>query len=198
MIKLPSLAQLKPRERLLAVGSGVVLLLVMLDRLVLSPWSRHGEIVHQEIARMEEALQNHQRLLARKDRVMGKLARYRRYLKPAVADDLHMAALLKEVEEIAAQTNVHVIEIKPLTVEAGEVVTRYALEVRFECKLDAWAEFVYHVEASPALFEVVRAGLSVGEEKPDRLEGYLRVASAAVHAKSARAHADAGSPHAIR
>lgn len=197
-MKLPALAQLKPRERLLAVGSVAVLLLVMLDRLVVSPWSRHGQTVRQEIARMEEALKNHHRLLERKDRVMRKLERYQRYLKPAVTDDLQMAALLKEVEEIATETNVHVIEIKPLTVEAGERVTRYALEARFECKLDAWTEFVYRVEASPSLFQVVRAGLSVREEKPDRLEGYLRVASVAVPAKPARAHADAGSAHAIR
>ena len=35
--RVPSFDQLKPRERLLAAGSGLVLLIVIMDRLVLSP-----------------------------------------------------------------------------------------------------------------------------------------------------------------
>ena len=46
-LALPKLPQLKPRERLLATGSGVVLLMVLLDRLVLNPWLRHAQTVRQ-------------------------------------------------------------------------------------------------------------------------------------------------------
>ena len=37
MIRLPQMMQLKPRERLLALGAGVVFVIVVMDRLVLSP-----------------------------------------------------------------------------------------------------------------------------------------------------------------
>ena len=93
MIQLPRFAQLRPRERLLAVGSGVVLLIVLLDRLVLSPWSRHAHTVRQEIHDMERALQTHQRLLARKERVFEELKRYQQYLQPPIADELQVAEI---------------------------------------------------------------------------------------------------------
>ena len=172
--------QLKPRERLLAVGSGIVLSLVALDRLVLNPWARHAQTVRQDIQRLEASVQTHARLIERRDHVFNELARHQRYLQPAVADDLQMAALLKELEEIATRSGVLVAEIKPLTTEQAEFSKRYALEVRFQATLEQWVAFVFNIEMSPSLYGVVRAGLSVQPEHPDQLEGSLRLESAAL------------------
>ena len=177
MIKLPTLPTLHPRERLLAVGSGVALLIVILDRLVLAPWSRHATTVRAEIRQMETSLVAHERLLSRKGRVMADLKRHQRYLREAIADDLQMAALLKEVEELAGQSRIKVGEIKPLATETVEFAKRYSLEVRFECTLEDWAEFLYNIERSPSLYEVARAGLTMKEEMSDQLEAYLRLTS---------------------
>ena len=108
MIRLPPMMQLKPRERLPAVGAGVVFVIVVMDRLVLSPWIRHAKAVRQEIHKMERALQSYQRLLGRKEPVIQELGRYQRYLKPPLADELQMAALLKDVQEMAAQSHIEV------------------------------------------------------------------------------------------
>ena len=179
MVKLPipSFDQLKPRERLLAAGSALVLLLVVLDRLVLNPWMRHRQVVRREIGQLEASLQRASQLLARKDRVFATFAAYQRYLKPTEADDSHMAALLKEVEEIATESHVVLGEIKPLAPEAINGAKQYALEVRFEATMEEWVDLIYHLEASPSLFQIARAGLSVHEESPDRLDGLLRVVS---------------------
>lgn len=181
-LQLPRLAELQPRERLLAAGCAVALFIVALDRLVLSPWGRHAQTMQHEIREMEQALQGHQRLLARKDRVLAELGRYQRYLKPAVADDLQMAALLKEVEELAGDSQVHLNEVKPLTVEASVPAKRYSLEVRFECTLEEWVDFVFRLQSAPSLYEVARASLSVQEEAPDRLAASLRLVSASLQA----------------
>ena len=194
MIALPRFDQMQPRERLLAAVSAVVLVVVILDRLVLSPWTRHGRTVQQEIRRMEEALVNHDRLLTRRDHVTGELARYQRYFRPVVADDLQTAVLLKDVEDLAGQSHVTVGEIKPLGVETGAAAKHYNLEVRFQCTLDEWVEFVYRLETAPALYHVVRGGLSTNpnHEHTDRLEGYLRMTSATV----GEAPAETGGAHA--
>ena len=178
MLKLPKLPTLKPRERLFALGSSVVLVIVILDRLVLAPWSRHAAVVHAEIRKMEMSLAAHQHLLLRKGGVMADLQRQQRYLRDPIADDLEMAALLKEVEGLAAQSQVKVSEIKPLATETVESTKRYSLEVRFQCTLDGWAEFVYRIEQSPSLYGVARAGLSTKEEMPDVLDAYLRLTNA--------------------
>ena len=177
MVKLPRLPELQPRERLLAVGSGIALLVVLLDRLVLSPWVRHAGAIQHEIQHIEEELLSHERLLMRKDQVFAQIQRNQRYLHPAVADDLQTAAFLKEIEELAGQSHVTLDEIKPLPSEADERSRRYPLDVRFTCTPEEWAEFVYRLETSPSLFEVLRASLGRKEETPDQLSGSLRVMS---------------------
>jgi len=177
MIKLPSLPHLQPRERLLALGSGLILLTLLLDRGVINPWLRHARHVREETRRLEEVLQRQNHLLARRERVFSELARYQRYLQPAVADDLQMAALLKEIEQLAGEARLSVTEIKPLDVETDETSKRYVLEVRFACTLEDWITFVHRLETSPSLYTIVRAGLSKEEERPEGLEGFLRVMS---------------------
>lgn len=194
-MRLPQLPQLRPRERLLAVGCGAVLLMVILDRLVMTPWLRHARTIRQEIRQMEEALQGHHRLLARKEQVAAEWQRYQRYLQPPVADDLQMAALLKELETLAGDSRVKLIEIKPLGVETTDTTKRYALEIRFDCQLDEWVDLVFRIETSPSLYEVVRATLAVAEDHPERLVGSLRVVSAAVRPGPVDAGAGIGASH---
>jgi hypothetical protein len=192
--KLPSIAQLKPRERLLASGAAAVLLLVGLDRLVLSPWIRHTRTIRQETRTMTRALKSHSRLLTRETRVLADLERHRQYLRPAIADDLQMAALLNEMEKMAQESQVLLKEVKPLPTESTESTRRYTLDVRFACTMEEWVEFVYRIETSPSLYQVVRATLTKQEEVEDRLAGSVRVISSAVVPKQlAEAEAD-GAP----
>lgn len=129
---------------------------------------------------MEQVLVQHQRLLARRDRVETERMQYESYLRPAMADDLQTAALLKEIEGLASESQVKLIEIKPLGVESDERVRRYTLDVRFNGTLEEWVTFVFSLETSPSLFEIMRAGVSVPEESPDQLDATLRVMSALV------------------
>lgn len=184
MIRLPSLSSLRPRERLFAVGCGAILLVVMLDRLVIAPWTAHRRAVGQEIRQMEEALRHHHRLADRKVRVTAEQARYQRYLRPAVPDDLQVAALVKELQELAGGSGVKLIEIKPLGVQTDDALKRYTVEIRFDGLLEEWVEFVFRVETSPSLYEILRATLTVPEEHPDRVAGVLRVVSAVVNTGS--------------
>ena len=187
----PKLPQLKPRERLLATGSGVVLLMVVLDRLVLNPWLRHAQTVHQETRRMEQSLIHYSRLLSRKDYVLAQRERYQRYLRSPLPDELQMAGLLKEVEGLAERSRVQLAEIKPLPPEGDETTRRYSLDVQFECTLDTWADFIIEIEASPSLFKILRATLAKQGDVPDRLKGTLRVANTTLRSKP-DGHADAG------
>ena len=182
-MKLPALPTLKPRERLLAAGGGLAILILLLDALVLKPWLRHVQLVRREIDRMEQAIQHNNRLLARREQVEAQLARYARYVRPPLADELRMAMLLKEIEGLAEESGVLLGEIKPLGIESGGERAQHALDVQFECTLEEWVDLLIKLETSPSLFEVMRAALSVQEEAPDRLKGSLRVASSSLRAQ---------------
>ena len=129
--RVPSIDQLKPRERLLAAGSGLVLLIVLIDRLVLSPWLRQGQTIAEETRRMGRALQHYSQLLSRKDRVFAQLDAYRQYLRPTLVDELQTASLLKELEGMAGESHVTLAEIKPLAVEENPLMKRYPMDVQF-------------------------------------------------------------------
>ena len=182
-MKVPKLPQLRPRERLLAIGCGLVLFAVILDRLVLSPWLRHAQTIRRETQRMQRELKHHRQLLAREAQVDAQLLAYQRYLRAPIPDELQMAMLLKEIEGIAAETHVTLGEVKPLPPESDEFTKRYALDIQFECTLEEWVDFVTRVETSPSLYQVLRATMAVREETPDRLAASLRVASKAVRAR---------------
>ena len=192
LFRVPSLMQLKPRERLLAAASGIVLLIVVMDRAVLHPWLRQAQLVTQQIHGMERTLRRHSQFLARKDRVLAQLEAYRQYLRPVQADELHMASLLKEVEGLAHDSHVTLGEIKPLAVETNPLVKRYPLDVQFECTLEEWVDFVIRIESSPSLFQVVRANLSVSEDSSDKLKGLLRVVGTAMQPKESGPQARLG------
>ena len=191
-LTLSKLPQLKPRERLLATGCGVVLLMVVLDRLVLNPWLRHAQTVHQEIRRMEQSLNHYSRLLSRKGYVLAQRERYQRYLRSPLPDELQMAGLLKTIEGLAERSRIQLAEVKPLPPEGDEATRRYSLDVQFECTLEEWADFIIEMEASPSLFQIVRATLAKQEDVPDRLKGTLRVASTTTRPKPSAPHADTG------
>ena len=186
-LKLPSLPKLKPRERLLATGSGVILLMLLLDRLVLNPWLNHARTVRKEIQTMEQALNHYGRLLARKQYVLAQHERYQRYLRSPLPDELQMASLLKEIEGLAEKSQIQLAEVKPLAPEGTGATRRYSLDVTFECTLEEWVNFLIELESSPSLFQVVRSTLATQADVPDRLRGTLRVASAALRPKPSAA-----------
>ncbi len=174
-MNLPQLPQLRPRERLLAVGSGIIILILVLDSAVLRPWLRHGAIVRQQIHEMEESLGRYQRLLVRAPHVMAELGHYQQYLQPAIAPELQMAVFIKELEQLASQSHITLQDTKALPPAASPLSTRYTVELRFACTLEQWVELVYQIETSPSLYEISRAALSVAEDSPDKLQGSLRV-----------------------
>ena len=186
-MKLPSVQALRPRERLLAAGSGVILLAVLFDRLVFSPYIGHAQNIRQETQRLEQTLKHYDRLLQRKPQVDAQLNTYQRYLRAPIASELQMAMLLKEIETLAGQTGVTLGEVKPLPPEEDALSTRYSLDIQFECTLETCVDFITQVETSASLYQIQRATMQVSEDIPDRLTASLRVSS-----KSARSSSPSG------
>jgi Tfp pilus assembly protein PilO len=181
---IPKLPQLKPRERLLVAAGAIALIIVAMDRLILDPWLRHARTVRHETQRLEQSLRQYSRLLSRKEFVLAQRERYQRYLRTPLPDELHMAGLLKEMEALAEQSGIMLIEVKPLPPEGDTATRRFLLDVQFECTLEEWADFLIEVESSPSLYQIVRANLTAQDETPDRLRGSIRVASAALRLKA--------------
>ena len=189
-MKFPKIT-LKPRERLLAVCAGLVLMVIVLDRAVIHPWLVHGRKVRQDTKQMETALHAYARLLERKDGVLSRRERYQRCFRPEIAEDLQKAAFINEIEELAGEAEVVLGDIKSSEIEGESTIKQFVFDVQFECSLEQWVDFIYEVETSASLYEIARAGLSMPEEGADRLEGYVRLVSAVPSSAAMESHEDA-------
>lgn len=180
-LKRPTLSR---QERLLAIGCALIVVVVVLDRMVITPWQRHGEALRREVRALESALASERRLMAMKDAVMAQEEQFRAFLRPAMEKDLQMAALFKEVEQLAKLSEVTLSGVKPLSALEDDLSQTYALEVTCECSLLQWVKFVYLIETSPSLFQIEEA---IVEAKEDRsgLEGSLRLTAVAMRGVSA-------------
>ena len=69
--KLPTLPTLSRQERLLAVGVAIVVTLLLMDRVIISPWLRHLSVMRREIHELEHTLVNQRRLVDLKGRVLA-------------------------------------------------------------------------------------------------------------------------------
>lgn len=173
----PSLTNLRPRERLLASGCALVVLVVLLDHVVLRPWMAHMATVRAEIAQMEVDLKTREQLLLRRYEVLDELSRYQRYVsKPALDEELHTAELVTEVQDLAAKSHV-TLKVKPLPAEDHGSGRRFTLELSFACTVEEWLDFLYQLDTSPSLFETLRGALAIEPDHHEQLIGSLRIAS---------------------
>lgn len=165
---LPKLSTLSRRERLLAVGSALVLAVLGLDRAVLGPWWRHARTVRQEIQRLEAAIRSDRELIRRKPRILGQTEAYQEYLRLEEAGP-DMASLLREVETLGSRSGVALGKVKPLE--------GMAIEVACKGSFQEWVHFVYLLQTSRSLFEIERATVARMEEGSSQVEGSLRLMS---------------------
>ena len=187
-VSLPT--NLSRRERLLAIGSALVIVVVGMDRLVLGPWLRHIQTTRVEIQRLEKMIRSDRELLRRKPQILGQAETYREYLQPAGQPaELDMASLLREIETLGSRSGVALGAVKPIQSEAGEAeegaleaaeaLPSLAIEVDYKGSMDGWVHFLYLLETSRSLFDIERAMVARIEEGSSQVEGSLRVSTKA-------------------
>ena len=173
--KLPDFSKFSGRERLLAAGVAFVFCVLMLDHVVLGPWWRHRNEVHQEIRRLESSLRVGRRLLERKPQIMEQMQAYGPYLAEAGGDQKDMAALLREIETMGRESGLSLSEVKPITSPTEGAPQGYAFDVNYTGSLQQWIHFVYLLQSSKTIFQIDRATLGLKEAGSELLSGSLRL-----------------------
>ncbi len=192
-LKLPDLSSLSRRERLMAVGSALVLMTVVIDRAVMGPWWQHTRHVRDDIHRLERAITTHDRLLSRKDQIEAKGKLYQDYIGTEQVGVLDMGSLIREIESIGKDSGITMGEVKPL--EGAEVGQALVVEVQYQGSMEQWMQFLYLLQTSKSLLTIERTSAQRQENSPDQLEGAVRVSSQARHVPAPRASLDAAGPH---
>ena len=164
MIKLQNLyiffQRLSKKERLfLYLALGVVSLMVV-DRLVISPVAYKMKSLDKEIEDTETGIKNAMRLLAQKDKIVAESNKYNSFLSAARSEEEETTSFLKDIENLASQTSMYLVDMKPAAVkEAGES-RKFLVNVNGEAQMEQLLNFMYAVENSDKMLRIEKFEIS--------------------------------------
>lgn len=163
-------ARLKPRERRLALGAGIVILSWGVVSFLLQPlWSRM-DALKSEVESQTEKLDALNALIARQHTVAQAYERVAAYLQPAEGGD--HAGLLNDLEILARQAELH-LNLKPRPGKRDAHGERVEVEVDVEGPQARVLAFLDELLRLPRLVSVERLRLASVPAKNDIVRANL-------------------------
>ena len=157
---------LKAREKiLLYVTIGVISLFVM-ERVFFYQFRKKLKNLYQQIKVSEANLRTGLEVQKRKETILAEYQKYQTYLTtPNVSDGDRVASFLKEVERIAQESGVSIINLNPKN-EPLQLVDykQYTVDLRIEGDVEAVVDFLYQIQKSPLLIQLENLSISAKGE----------------------------------
>lgn len=164
--------KLSKSEKTFLVVAMVAVFIALFDRVVMQTILHKSATIEEDIRAKESALRSDIRLLSQKDRIEHEGQGFSAYAVEGTSQEEEISTVLKEIERLAREASVNLIEIKPTDLKAEKVVKKYVLSVSAEGTLSQLAAFIFRMESSKNLFAVDTYSLTV----KDRDKGILRCA----------------------
>ena len=154
------LSRLTKREKYITYISITIVACVFFDRIVFAPVMNKLESLNAEILIQEKKLQKLRNILLQEDLITGEYKKYAQHIKQEGSDEEAIAILLSNIEKMAKNSSVSIIDMKPAPVEKLEFYKRYTIGVEVEAKIDNLSDFIYQLEKTPQLLRVAEFRLS--------------------------------------
>lgn len=139
------------REKTIFYATAAILSILILDQLVIRPILGTFHSLNQEVRDLESSIKKSVRLLAQKDRMMNEVKLYSAYSVQAKSAEEEIAILLKHIEELANQSSVNLLYVKPAQAKADEQVAKYFVNLEAEGQMEQILNFFYEIENSKLL-----------------------------------------------
>lgn len=169
------LANLSKREKLILYLTLGLILLAFIYGLILEPLEKRWAKINKLILTREIKLKQNLRTISEKESISKEYQEYSRQVKAKGSDEKEIAALLQEVETIAAQTAVRLSNVKPGKIEDKKFYKLYILEVETEADIAPLTEFIYQLERSPQILSVRKLHLGTKSRRSSLLRGKLLI-----------------------
>ena len=155
MINLAFLARLNKRERLVFGVAAVVVGAALLDRLLIAPVAGRLRRLDERITTQTDLIRKNVRIVAEKDRVKAAADAFQvYYAHKASTHEEEVAVLLGEVEEMARNASLYIVDMKPLTAEEDAVSRKVAVDLNGEAQMEQILCFMHAVASAPRLLFV--------------------------------------------
>jgi Tfp pilus assembly protein PilO len=155
------IAGLNDNQKKLLVIAMVIVVAALLDRLFIGPTMSHLSAIEEDIAKEEVTIKQDIRFLGYKDRIVQESNEIAPYLTTNMSTDEEMiAAFLKKIENLAAQTKVNLIKINPAAGEQDAEYWKYQADLECSGNLGDVISFMHAVNSDTDLMKVDKFNFS--------------------------------------
>ncbi|MBN1405864.1 MAG: hypothetical protein JW946_05025 [Candidatus Omnitrophica bacterium] len=164
MIKLQNIQsfieRLPKREKAILYIAVFFVSITLLDRLIISPIFNKIKFLDKEFTDKKKAIKRNMHILSQKDRILAERDKYASLLRSLESEEEQMTAILKEIENLANEASVYLVDMKPADVKNVADTKKYTITLNCEAQVEQLADFMYKIEDSNKLLRVERYQIS--------------------------------------
>lgn len=178
------IAGLNDNQKKLLVIAMVIVVAALLDRLFIGPTMSHLSAIEEDIAKEEVTIKQDIRFLGYKDRIVQESNEIAPYLTTNMSTDEEMiAAFLKKIENLAAQTKVNLIKINPAAGEQDAEYWKYQADLECSGNLGDVISFMHAVNSDTDLMKVDKFNFSGKKSDTDEIKATMTIEKIVVTTK---------------
>ena len=160
-----ALTKLSQREKIILYGTVVFVSLAMLDRVVIAPSFSKIKSRDEEIRERQLIIKKDLAIVALKENIEQEAKKYEEYFSKTVSLDEARTSVLKEIENLASQSKVYLVYIRPGETVIEGPFKHLLFNVSCEGRMLEMINFLHSIESSAKLLTVEKYVISPKEEK---------------------------------
>ncbi len=152
---------LNKRERIILYLTVGLIILGLGFNLVLKPALAKNRVLNKEINNTRAKLKKYLQLLAQKEEIESKFNKFSASQNNPDFEGNAAIGALSEIENLAKKANIRIIDLRPQSLETGDLYKEALIELKTEGTMDNYLKFIYTIESSLSLLKIKRFELNV-------------------------------------
>ena len=173
-------SNLSKRERLVLYVTMGIICLTILDRLILSPVLWKMKTLDEQIQNERTRIKRDIHIIAQKDRIIEQSNKYAEYSTKDLSTEEITTSFLKEIGNLANETSVYLIDIKPAGTKKEDVYRKYFVDISCEGQMEQIINFMYSIENSNNLLKIEKYNINPKTEESSIARCSISVSKAAI------------------
>jgi hypothetical protein len=172
---------IKKTEMMLAYAIGGLLLVILVVRVIFTPFHQKLGALDRDATLAEARLKKGLGLIEKKDEIEQEYGKYASYFSlQGNSGEEAVAAFLREIEKLGRASGMTIVDIKPQKESAGDKFSQqYQISIKAEATMEGVVKFLHALQESSLLFGVDKMVLVPRGEEASTLSVNLTVVGVA-------------------
>ena len=147
------LSQFSKREKIIALISAGLILILLIYFFLLEPMLGKLDAINTEIETQELRWRKNLKILSQEAEISNQYQKYADFVRPKASDEQEMANILSEIEAVAKEVNIRILDMKPQKIKTLEFYKSFGVDLIIEGQLKDITHFLYNLQNAPHLLK---------------------------------------------